>query len=212
MKNIKLSNFSNVYILSPYFQTGGPELLHQLCDALRMGGINACIVYVDANYKFFEASIIPAYQKYNVQTSVFIEDSRENVVVFPEIFFPISKRYERVQKLFWWLSVDNYFNSCSTFSFPYLKFIGFRQYLRNFKNKYRSLIKSHMSLNEGTMSLREIKNSLALNACQSFYAKTFLCKNGIENSVLLRDYINTEFVRTVHDNIKKNQILYNPKH
>ena len=27
--------------------------------------------------------------------------------------------------------------------------------------------------------------------------------------MLLRDYINTEFVRTVHDNIKKNQILYN---
>ena len=63
MKNIKLSNFSNVYILSPLFSNR--EVLNYYINyvmLLRMGGINACVVYVDANYKFLE-SIIPAYQK-----------------------------------------------------------------------------------------------------------------------------------------------------
>jgi hypothetical protein len=211
MSSIKLIASSKVYILSHYSQTGGPELLHQLCDVLRGRGVDAYIVYVSDKRQFIRAEIIPAYKKYDVRISYAIDDKESNVIVFPEIYFPLSKRYKNVQKLFWWLSVDNYFYSRSTFSIPYLNFVGLSRYIRDFKRKCFFCIKNSLSFTKETMSLKEIRNSKALNACQSFYAKVFLTKHGIRNTVMLRDYINSEFETNVNEISRKDKILYNPK-
>lgn len=55
------------FIFCPYFKTGGPEALHQLCGALRDLGQEAYIWYTDSRLNNqIDVDIIPDYRHYNV--------------------------------------------------------------------------------------------------------------------------------------------------
>ena len=95
-----------IIIPCPYFETGGPEALHQLCDAINNLGGNAYIYYNERNNQ-----VHPAYQNYNIKLIDNIEDKEDHVMVIPEGNSQILKEFKNAELYFWWLSVDyNNFN------------------------------------------------------------------------------------------------------
>ena len=59
------------------------------------------------------------YQKYNVPVCDFIDDSEENIVVFPELFLFTLASIVKAQRLLWWMSVDNALGDESDFAYAF---------------------------------------------------------------------------------------------
>ncbi len=106
---LTLSKNSKVYIACPYgSKTGGPEALHQLHFKLRKLGIQSFLCAHELSRKREKS-----FEKYNptwIQVPLW-EDMERNVIVLPEGISPTNYSFAsnfKMQKVFWWLSVDNY--------------------------------------------------------------------------------------------------------
>lgn len=117
VRNFLMPNWSKpkeyaFYIFSPWFETGGPEALHQLCGAINSNGMNAFMYYYQ-NEQSIEKnimpdSIIPKYFNYNVKPlpQITIDDlDKDNaIIIIPEVFdrniFPNNFR---ANLIYWFL-------------------------------------------------------------------------------------------------------------
>lgn len=190
-----------IYVLSVAKKaTGGTELLHQLVYEINRQGGLAKIVYVD---KKGEIEKTPkAFQKYvnNNDIAEEVEDIPDNIVVVPEILFSEARKYQKCQKLYWWLSVDNYY-----FVNGFMNHVKHKGWLRAMK---------HVLVDGKRYPRINICNLIGIHLYQSEYAHQFLLKNGVkeENTRYLSDYINDEFLNVKND-MKTNRndvVLYNP--
>jgi hypothetical protein len=166
--------------------TGGPELLHQLVDALRALGHDAYVAY----YPFEEGFECPeVYKKYNAPQISFSDDSDAFYIV-PESATWILKRLSHTNAAVWWLSVDNYFIR------------KHQSMLRDLYLRYKSLFRCRLPLS----TLRRYKHFV-----QSKYAEQFLANAGIP-SMPLSDYLSTEhLVQRNQDGPRRDIVVYNPK-
>lgn len=105
-----------VLIVSPYYETGGPEALHQLCDAINNNGGDAYIWY----YGEDKSSSPDAYKKYNIKITTELVDEKEYIIVLPECEGKMIPAIKNAKVYFWWLSVDNnnFFQYGNTFTNP----------------------------------------------------------------------------------------------
>lgn len=97
-----------IYILCPANTvSGGPEALHQLCDALRVKGEDAAMVY----YPFTPGGHpVPApYHAYDIKIASQPVDDEESVIVIAEVVTSFANYFHHARKVIWWLSVDNFF-------------------------------------------------------------------------------------------------------
>lgn len=103
-------------IVSPYYETGGPEALHQLCDAINNNGGDAYIWYYGEDH----SAPHPAYQEYNIKLIKEIIDEEGYAVVLPECEGKMIPTIKKAKMYFWWLSVDNnnFFQYGNTFANP----------------------------------------------------------------------------------------------
>jgi len=108
---LTLSKNSKVYIACPYgSKTGGPEALHQLHFKLRKLGIQSFLCAAELSGKREKS-----FEKYNpvwIKVPLW-EDMGNNIIVLPEGLSPTANLFFsnlKMQKVFWWLSVDNYFS------------------------------------------------------------------------------------------------------
>jgi hypothetical protein len=101
-------------IVSPYYETGGPEALHQLCDAINNNGGDAYIWYYGENHP----EPHPAYKEYNIKLAPELIDEKEYAIVLPECEGKMIPAIENAKIYFWWLSVDNnnFFQYGNTFA------------------------------------------------------------------------------------------------
>ena len=97
-----------IYILCPANTvSGGPEALHQLCDALGSRGEDAAIVYYPLAPGGYP---VPApYQGYAIKTCPQPADDEDSVIVIAEVVTSFAQHFRRARKVIWWLSVDNFF-------------------------------------------------------------------------------------------------------
>lgn len=95
---------TKIFIFSPYFKTGGPKSLHQLASYLSKIGIECYVVYVGEHKKE------QLFEEYRVNTIQFVDDCDDSIVIVPEIYTSILRRYKNVKKVIWWLSLDFYFH------------------------------------------------------------------------------------------------------
>jgi len=104
----RLSKNTTVYVFCPAKTiTGGPEALHQLCDAINMQGGKAKMVYVHYGTEEIVKSSKPLqYWMYCTSAATEIEDKETNIAVVPEIWPHLLAKYEKIQKAVWWLSVN----------------------------------------------------------------------------------------------------------
>ncbi len=197
-----------IYVLCPAnAQTGGTELAHQLVDYLNNTNRKSYIVYSD-DMQFVEAKIPQSFQKYNINKTINIEDTKDNCVVIPEIYFHLSKKMKKIKLIFWWMSFDNY---CLNAGRRYLIQLFIK---RNFS--FRELISRIYHFNSNCSfhfsDIKKIKKDRIIHVYQSRYASDMLYQNGIYEQLSLTDYINLEFVKSKKSFPKReNIVLYNPK-
>ena len=210
---LKFYSNTKIYVPCPAgVVTGGAELLHQLVSYLREHGRDAYIVYYDMITRQYEYSTVPDdYKCYTIEQTIDIEDNTHNVeVIFEGIFNTIQNR-KNIQKVLWWLSVDNFY-ICSK---PYLSPLDYIGYDR--KRGIRMLIKMLLHLCIGRndfknrLSISQLASMDAINAYQSEYAQYFLQRHGFPNIAPLKDYINTDHCKSFDKSIKEDIVLYNPK-
>jgi hypothetical protein len=195
-----------IYAISDVI-TGGQELLHQLCDSINNKGSEAYIIYYPNN-----DSLIPKpYGNYNLRTAKFAEDCQDNVLILPEALLDLGFKFHNIQKVHWWLSVDNFFELSTRYLSPlvYLK-LWPTLFLKSIGIKIKYIL-YRLKLN-GTMflGLSYLRNHSIINLVQSFYAFDYLNSNNFHNIFFLSDYLNDKFYNS-ECNKREDLILYNPK-
>ena len=118
---LNISENTKFYIVCPAgAQTGGPEALHVLGFELRKLGINAIMNYVmtkEINVDQSSSDVVgERFKIFNVPYVFDIQDEEDNVYVVPEVFPSLLNKYMHVQKVFWWLSVNNYIGGVEAIS------------------------------------------------------------------------------------------------
>ena len=182
-----------IYIVSPaYIATGGTELLQQLCYVLNSTG-KKCYMYYTEEYN--DSDVEKKFKKYNNQAVERIPDNINSVIVIPETRIDFAYKFKSATIYFWWLSVDNYYGSRK------LKTDIAHSIVYSFKDKRNQFL---------------FKRNIHL--VQSEYAKQYLLKEkNIDNKNIhyLSDYLNDTFLNNamgdINSNLRKNQILYNPR-
>lgn len=105
---------SIIYVLCPaHIVTGGIEAVHQLVDKLRMFGHQAKIKTIPR----VPNPVLLQYRNYDVEFADEIEDSARNILITTEVNPGELDRYQHIQKILWWLSVDNYKQRGQPFDF-----------------------------------------------------------------------------------------------
>lgn len=199
-ENIDLKNKKSIYMVCPSNnKTGGTELLHQLANQLSLIGKNAYIAYYfEGNARHLDPTP-EAFKQYKFKSCELksIEDSSDNLVIFPEVAIGKHRRFKHIQKSIWWLSVDNYFASMG--KMKRLKRYGVLSFLK------------HILLNDYIKS-SDI-SSIDVHFYQSYFAADFLNKQGIpkKNTYYLSDYINDIYLNNFTQYKKSNIVIYNPK-
>lgn len=188
---------TKVYIVCPAnVATGGPLLLHQFADKLINRGINAHMYYFETENCDMSNPVHEFYKKFNIPYKNTIDDNDNNLIVLPEILPEYIFKFKKIQKVIWWLSVDNYLVTHSKKPrFSLKRFLGLKpkHYFYNFNKKPPHL---HWS--------------------QSIYAIEFLKNKNITDVDYLSDYLDPVFLKEVSnlaiDKLnKENIIAYNPK-
>lgn len=187
-----------IYIACPAnTATGGPELLHQLVHELVNLGFDAYMYY----YRRTENinPIHEAYLSYNNKYINDIADIQKNILIVPETNTELLYQYNEIQKVIWWLSVDNHFS------------------FLNSNNKIKKIVKNilyNLNIYPKQTLYRFNKKEKIIHFVQSEYAKQMLKNKGIENSFFLGDYLNKLFIEQQMKNInpkKEDIVIYNPK-
>ena len=194
-----------VYVLAPAgATTGGVELAHQLVDALSGLKQEAYVVYADQGGIAHGTKVPSMYHKYRVQVSDVIEDSQENLLVLPEIYFDYLYQLPCIRIACWWMSVDNhYYSAClrDMLRFPW----GLKE-LEDIL--YRYLVK-RVRFRNSLADLRRQSDRI-VHFYQSTYAREHLKDVRLEPTYPLSDYIHPDLF-TCECSEKENLILYNPK-
>lgn len=184
--------------------TGGMELAHQFIHKLREFGQEAYIVYVDGEHISSDQSITKEYQKYNIKATNEVEDSSENFLMMPEVFFNFVREYRNINIGCWWMSVDNrYYHGGFYDNFFFAKsIIGKLSAIKNFI-KYKKNISDKELV---------IIDDRVCHFYQSVYAQIHLIKKGFKKILPMGDYINQSFFQSSNEDIitKENIVLYNP--
>lgn len=187
---------SIVYICAPKkYHSGGPELLHQLGSLLISFGVNAFMYY--GSLTDGEDPVDELYKWYKVPYTDNIIDSEHNYIIVPETMTQVlyEKNVGKLQKILWWLSVDNF-----------LKFIEYKNYNWN-GDKIDLPVGNFFSFSDKSIQVQ--------HWVQSEYARLFLRKNGIPNEQIyyVSDYLNPVFIdKNISDKYDKKQdiVVFNP--
>lgn len=103
---LELAGKGIIYVFSLYMNTGGPRTLHQLANYLIETGKKVYIVYFDTERIISNKRELYGWNK--VPISDHIIDSSENVLVVPEVATSFLRKYQKVKKVIYWLSLDYY--------------------------------------------------------------------------------------------------------
>ncbi|MBR5913006.1 MAG: hypothetical protein IKZ58_01400 [Selenomonadaceae bacterium] len=190
---MKIFPDTKIYVACPgNVATGGPESLHQLCSVMIQYGLNAQMFYTSGNR---DNPVAEVNYKYHVPYVWEVEDNPHNVLVLYEIIGEIYYKYQHVQKILWWLSVNNYINDTAkillehndkVLSEPLPKFFYFQDTEKNTEHWVNS-----------------------------DYARLFLMINGVKEKDIryVESYVSQAFLSsasTVDLSQKEDAILFNP--
>ena len=202
-----MGKYKKIYVLAPFgHSTGGVELAHQLVDYLRNKNLEAYIVYVAKGDKVIsnDQSITANYSKYNLRSTDVIEDSSDNILVLPEIYFEFILNYKEIKIACWWMSVD--------FRYTRTTFSEMFKFKKSAKAKWglvKAYLKGYYRNFRNDDNLLKKESARIIHLYQSHYAQYFLYSKGFSRLLPLSDYINLELVGNV-DAPKKDIVLYNP--
>lgn len=184
-----------IYIIAPaHHATGGPELLHQLAYHLKQQGLKAEMFYTPNDHP---DPVHPAYNRYAIPFAREIIDNPDNILIVHENAISVLDNYKHIQKVIWWLSVDNYYSYDNHGRFRVQK-----RNINQFLNKFGFF---------NPLFFGSKLKKMDLHLVQSYYAKAFLESHHVHNVKYLSDYLNDDFlsIETPLEN-KEDIIAYNP--
>lgn len=206
-----------------YAVTGGPELLHQLCYVLRDHGFDSIMYYTGARQNE-EYKVPSAYEVYHNPYILSYVDSSNDILVIPETMLPLCDIFHKCAKVFWWLSVDNFYRG-NVFLWERIERKIYRiihrndfcdvfdemQRKRNGKGIFYFLTKLAYD-----KKATKIKTENLLHLNQSYYSMDSCKKLGIpdKKNLYLSDYLNCDFIKSAISTDftkKENIVLYNPR-
>ena len=220
---INLTEKTIIYILCPAkIDTGGPTDLHQLAFLLKKKFKKKVMMC------YYPANIInPVHKNYKnfcIPYANTIFDDPNNILILPETFHFIylSKNYKKIQKILWWLSIDNFlkhwFENNNNFLLKNLIKTPFKiiKLFHSITKYYFGNMTIHkflkiIYLKFYKINIFKIKN-IKLNLSHSNYQKKILKSKNV-NARILGDYIRNEYFiarKKISLNDKKNYICYNP--
>lgn len=213
---------TKIYIMCPAnFATGGPELLHQLAFELRSLEIDAKMFYVGQGGHNYHGKVSPVhdnYVSYNIPYVDSIDDSAENIIIFPETYLRKLNDFHKIRKVIWWLSVDNSLVPLDLVNIVFKQGEISRRILCKLILLISKLpILKKLYKNFPLRYLRKILTNAeeygVIHLAQSVYAMQFLRGLGINSSYYLSDYLREDYLSRskIDINSKKNIIAYNPK-
>ena len=117
---MKIYPDTTIYIVCPAnYRSGGPESLHQLCSQLIQFGVDAKMIYSFGPSKMNTADPVDeAYKKYHVPwclpDNLSKIDLPKNILVNNESSATSPYVMKKIRIIFWWLSVNNFFEDIMT--------------------------------------------------------------------------------------------------
>lgn len=213
MKNFNIAPDTIIYIASPSIASGGPELLHQLCHTLIELSLDARIYYFDTD------SLTPKpveYACYQTKTTFTIDDHSSHLLIVPEVNIDLLSKFSTLQKVIWWLSIDNYY-AITLSQKAWMKAIGYFNKIIQRLNPSLSIPSPSLTRFISTNPLDTVKiKDVKCHFVQSHYALEHLTYHGINPGkiIYLSDFINYDYTSSQYKNslsVRKNHILYNPK-
>lgn len=204
--------YKKVFVFVPAkIPCGGVELAHQLVDFLQSNKQDAYIVYAEDMKNRRAEPVMDVYKRYNIITTIEIEDAPQNILVLPEIAFDMAKLYPNMKIACWWMSVDNFVQH----ELHYHQF-----HWNTKKNIYQNIRKwIHVMIYHLPIKAFDIldylrkQQSRVIHLYQSQYACEYIKRKNLTQYYPLSDYINLELLpqSTIDKTKKENIILYNPK-
>lgn len=202
-----------IYIVSSVHKTGGPKSLHQLANVLKLQGHDVHVVYCNGkdlcNNRLLYEDCSATVAKPNE-----IVDEESTVLLVPEIYTGILKKYNNVVKVVWWLSLDYYFLGSALYGAKHA------MHKRNISCIFFPVIWIYKCLfqryySKKMKSKEEFKHTYHLYNCE--YEKEFLLKRGahIENMHYLCGPLEEEFLNILDNaaenrKMKRDIVAYNP--
>jgi hypothetical protein len=114
-------------------------------------------------------------------------------MIIPETSTYLLDRYQKIKKMVWWLSVDNYFIR-----------------IRGVKGRINRFLFDRLG-SQNYFFFEPSLRKVDYHVVQSYYAETVLKKQNIANYSHLSDYLNERFMSQAIDLAgKKNIVAYNP--
>ncbi|MEC4049899.1 hypothetical protein OX284_010705 [Flavobacterium sp. SUN046] len=197
---ISITDTTIIYILCPAnFATGGPEALHQLGAQLLLNDYKVYMYYHDFNNKEHDTPVHKNYVNYNMPYVLEVQNAPENVIIFPETFCLLlwDKKYSKLQKVIWWLSVTNFI-------------ISYENAKKYFEKKSFYAIKKYFK-DYPIPSMDRVKNTKCFHIAHSYFSIDYLKKNNVPVLCQVSDYMNDRFLSGDDFRIQKeNLIIYNP--
>jgi hypothetical protein len=193
--DIKVFPDTKIFMFCPAgVKTGGPEVMLQLVYTLQ----NYIETY--ACYYDLKKPIVPNdFLQYKCKRILHFEkmyDMAHNIVIVPETYTCFLSRVHNVQKIIWWLSVDNYTKVSDTS-----------------KGKEKIDYLFHAKLT-GDKFIFDIHKNEVAHMVQSEYARQYLESKGIKKIYRLSDYINDKYLiemQNMDEQANREDIvLYNP--
>ena len=104
---LHITRNQRIYVVSPYFNTGGPKTLHQLADILSKMGVETYIYYYDnhSDTMLFEDCSAKICHK--------IIDDLDSIIIIPETISNFMNGFSNACIVIWWLSLDYYFTQAA---------------------------------------------------------------------------------------------------
>lgn len=163
--------------------TGGPEALHQLVDALNAVGHEAHLVPFPGTQ---QNPRVPRFAKYDAPERALVVDRADAIVVAPENRIDLLHSVRNARRVCWWLSVDNSSILKSERKLRYAPRGGIRNTLRRIK---------HLSmLPREALFRRKYLRSDIIDVAQSSYARSFLHVRFGRLAAMVSDYVDVASV------------------
>lgn len=213
-KMIKLDKNSVVYIASPDSATGGAKSLHQLADKLIESGVDVRIFYYRNGRFTGDTEVLFPFCKAKVILKDDICDCYDNVMIVPEVQGDLLRRFKKLRKCIWWLSLDFYLdnslvgvtrNALKRRNLPVIAapVIFMKHLIKDFKQFFPSKC----------LKKSEFKDIYHMYNCH--YIKEYLIENGVpeDRMAYLCGPLEDKYYKVDFDSVKsfkENIVIYNP--
>ena len=173
-----------IFVLCPGgLVTGGPELLHQLVNALVREKRDAYITYTPLNRSWATPQ---EYERYRCPVAQHVPDEADTAVIVPEVNTSALFSFRKARHVIWWLSVDNY--------------RGVLAIPGGWKLILRRLLLSDIPSAE-----------TATHLFQSAYARQFVQERFKACGAMLSDYLAFDYFSAASVGFRRNVVAYNPR-